>query len=69
MEAKTLRKFDKLRSSINDSDSVAIDDRRLQKRSTTGETNLEAHDCRTLQRKKMTKARILTAMSKRKSLS
>ena len=45
---------------------LAIVDRRLQRMSTTRETNLEAH--RTLEKKKLTKARVLTAISRGKSL-
>ena len=55
-ETKTLRKFDDVRSSI--------DDWRLRKTSTTWETDLEAH--RFLERKVFTEARVLTAISRGK---
>ena len=55
-ETKTGRKFDDVRSTINDW--------RLRRPSTTWETDLEAH--RFLERKVLTKARVLTAISRGK---
>ena len=63
-EAKTLRNFDNVRSSIDDWRSTIGDIYRLRRTSTTWETDLEAH--RSLERKVLTEARVLTAISRGK---